>query len=482
MTKARVSTTHLLECLRRVLEEHERHLAAVVDGSALSPQVLALAVDEIERLRPLLDQVIRADEGLLVDAAKFADAVQLDGNAADVAALVAAVEIALTEINELPDTDEHFRLVMDAGRVSVTGSTDFAAASSAEQALRGLLVALFAVDLRGNDLAGLVYTEEALDAAHEAILWRLLMRLPDLLHRQPASTLVIIAGDADLQFGLHCVGDPSLRWQVNDDGLQARHPRERDRAAVDDLARIRGTDAALVTLMLGAGASAGYLPLGNDVRDRALGGLMDTPVDRRNYPDVAGNLFRRLQAATDRLLPGEREAGRDEFVRRLTLERVLREERHIERRDLSSTLLWFEEQHDAAMRRLEDDRAAGLLDEDPLGGLLALRRRLVLVTVNFDQVIEAKGGSNVRPFIHATDLAKLPDYLERYAAGEDLPVPLVKAHGHQTSGYPRGGCDEDARRADDAHVDCSPGPARSAAAPGSVAAVVRRLQHARPGP
>src|SRR5262249_28068692 len=126
MTGARVPTTRVLECLQQVLHEHQWHVDAVVKGFVQSPLLLALTFDESERLRPLLDQVLRAEEGLLVDAANFADRVPLDGDPGDIADLAVAVQAALTEINQFPRANEDLRLVIDTETVSITGATEFA--------------------------------------------------------------------------------------------------------------------------------------------------------------------------------------------------------------------------------------------------------------------------------------------------------------------------------------------------------------------
>jgi hypothetical protein len=415
--------------MQQALNDHRNHANAVAAGRADAPLLLAVCIDERERLQPLLAEVLRATDGLLVDANAFGDTVEFVGDPADVAALADAVSAALADANALTDAADTLRLEVDAGEIRIVGASTYSAASRAQQALRSLLVSLFAVALRANDLAALIYPDDALDAEHKEIVWRLLMRLPQLLGRAPASTLVVIAGDAELQFGLHCAGDPSLRWRVSDEGLQTRHPRTRDRLAVVELARLDRAHAPLVMLMLGAGASAGYLPLGNAVRDRALEHRTGTPVDRHNYADVAATFYAELCEQPHRLLPGERDGGVEHFIARLTLERVLREERHHERTALTTTLQWFDRQHTDALKRIDAERAAGTLASDPLVRLLRTRTRIVLVTVNFDQVIEAKAGGGVRAFITEEGLRELPAYLDQYTAGHDLPVPLIKAHG-----------------------------------------------------
>ena len=65
---------------------------------------------------------------------------------------------------------------------------------------------------------------------------------------------------------------------------------------------------------------------------------------------------------------------------------------------------------------------------DPLVELLEMRKRLVLVTVNFDSILEIKAGDAVRPFIEESELAQVPDYLRTYR-NDGGPVPLIKLHG-----------------------------------------------------
>lgn len=428
MTAARVLTTNVLECLRQVLAEHHQHQADVRSGLATAPLLLAIMVDERERLHSLLDEAVRADDGLVVNAAFASDTTEHGSDPAEIAALASAVERALAEINALPGSDEHLELGVDRQSIKITGVTDLAAASRGQQALRGLLASLFAVDLRANDLAGLVYADDALDADHKAIVWRLLMRLPELLRRRAASTLVIVAGDAELRLGIHCTGETSLRWRVSDGGLQTRHARARDQDAVDALTRFDAADAPLIMLMLGAGASAGYLPLGNEVRNYALEKYIGYNVDGHNYPEAADEFYRRLARTPDRLLPGERAAGHVTFRERLTLERVLREEQHEEHRPFSRTLRWFNALHKQVVAHVEAERDAGRLATDPLVRLLARRRRLILVTVNFDQIIEVKAPGDIRPFVTAEDFASLPGYLDEYTDSGGR-VPLIKAHG-----------------------------------------------------
>ncbi len=63
-----------------------------------------------------------------------------------------------------------------------------------------------------------------------------------------------------------------------------------------------------------------------------------------------------------------------------------------------------------------------------LAQLTRLQRRIVLVTVNFDQVLEHDAGDLVRPFITKSEFGKLGGYLKKYAK-DGGPVPYIKLHG-----------------------------------------------------
>ena len=134
-------------------------------------------------------------------------------------------------------------------------------------------------------------------------------------------------------------------------------------------------------------------------------------------------------AETENLKEAELTAGQDEFVRRLTLERVLEEEQRLESQVFSTTLRDFSAQHKIVIERLRLQAAAGALDEDPLRKLVAAQQRIVLVTVNFDQTIEARvSAGNVQAFVSDTELGTFSAYLDEFKRNGG-PLPLLKLHG-----------------------------------------------------
>ena len=426
MTATSVSTPDALECVRDALVEHHRHVAGVANSTKSTPLLLAVALAERERLQAMVDAILKTENGLLVDATVLSDSIHLTGTLADVADLRDAVDALIVKANGLPD-DPQLKLTIDADDVRIDGATPFASTSTSQQALRSLLLSLFHENLRVNALTAIVYAEDALDDDHTDLVWSLLMRLHTLLNRPPSSTLIVVAGDSRLSPDRHCVGTPSLRWRVTENGLVVRHTREHDEGITRRLAAHSRKDCPLNVMMLGAGTSARYLPTGNEVRDVALGNATSIKVDSGTFRDAARTFFTRLQSER-RLIAGEETAGPELFADRLTLERVLREEQHEERTPFSTTLRWFADKHQTAIDSIEAARATGSLATDPVSILLQRRERLVLLTVNFDRVIETKGGSDVRAFVTDDDLTELPDYLADYAENGG-PVPLIKIHG-----------------------------------------------------
>jgi hypothetical protein len=239
----------------------------------------------------------------------------------------------------------------------------------------------------------------------------------------------LFAGDVKLDFNIHCTGDASITGHISASGYEKRRSFEANSWSIREITMPTKQDAPLVVLFLGAGASTVEgLPTGNDLRNRALARFVEFTVDPSNYVEAARLFYKQLESAGDRLRPSEISAGEDSFVQSLTLERVLLEEQALEHKPDCRTIREFAAEHRDMALALAEARAAGKFADDPLTKLLALRRRLVLITVNFDRVIEIKAGDDVRPYSNESELDKLPQELAEYAANGG-PVPLIKLHG-----------------------------------------------------
>jgi len=408
------------------LANHAKRTRTSADGTG---EVVAIALDERPRFTGLLSEALRVADGLLVDAASYGARLHIEHPGADtLSALTAAVENILAKYNIL-DPEANLTLSISDDKVSIEGSVPYEAANTAQRSIRDLLMAVFDPNLRGALLAALIWPDDGLDDRHQVMVWPLLMELPKLLIRPGNSTLIVFLGDANLDFNLHCTGNPSVMGHISSNGYEERRTFEANSLSVRYVSRLTRDEAPLVVLFLGAGASAVEgLPTGNELRNRALGRQVDFAVDRSNYDEAARKFYHQLQALGDRLRPGEESAGEDVFVASLTLERVLLEEQAQEHRVDCRTIRDFATDHADMAAALNEAREAGKFNEDPLVKLLQLRRRLVLITVNFDRIIEIKAGDNVKPYISEADLSQLPADLTAYAR-DGGPVPLIKLHG-----------------------------------------------------
>ena len=136
--------------------------------------------------------------------------------------------------------------------------------------------------------------------------------------------------------------------------------------------------------------------------------------------ELAARFFRWM---TDRnwLTTVEQRMSELEFVRRLTLEQVVRAEQRVDA--TLPSLREFKELHD---RRIAAPGQA-VLD---LGYLLShWEGKLILAEVNFDLLVETHADAPLRTFASEGDFAEAPAYVRRYLDGAEVAIPLLKLHG-----------------------------------------------------
>lgn len=406
-----------VELLREILQAHARK-------SAESETVIAM-LDERDRWMPLLRETVEVVDGVLVDATELGAGVEC-GPLEGFPDLVDKANDLLARYNHLhPDAD--LRLEISDGTAKVSGAVSYGSANRAQQAYREVVTALCADDLRSAELVVLVYAQDSLDKEVLAALWPALTSLSPTLSPSGGTTLVVVAGDGQLFYDIHCTGDPSLQFRVTEHGMHARHRQVRSIEPIRVAARFDEESMPLAVWFLGAGASiAEGLPVGDTLRNESLAFLTGRHVDRGTFTSVAADWYAHLDHV-DRLHDWERRAGVNVFVETLTLERVIQQEQYDERTTFSTTLRKFAERHEAAIAKIVS--AMGAPDwSDALRDIVCKQRRLVLATVNFDRVIETRCGDLVRPFITDDDMQAFPEYLARYRR-EGGQVPLLKLHG-----------------------------------------------------
>jgi len=121
------------------------------------------------------------------------------------------------------------------------------------------------------------------------------------------------------------------------------------------------------------------------------------------------------------LSESEQQLTKEEFVSRLTLERVVRAERRMAPN--LPTLKEFRQHHDTVLGA-------------PGGAVLDLAKilryaagKVILVEVNLDLLVETHAGVPLRVFASDLDFARAAQYVRGYLAGEEATIPLLKMHG-----------------------------------------------------
>jgi hypothetical protein len=420
-TKVRVQDVLTL-CSELVTEAEQ---TAVRDRG---PELIPVLIVEVERWIPLIEAATTAAEGVLVKAEEAAGGVPSGGDVrGSLPNLLSAVEATLKSLaNYDPASYGSLSVEIDDDTAVVTSALPLASANRAQQSVRGVLSAVFHVDLRTGVLVALVWDDSALDSESSSLVFRLVQALPELLGLGPPTTLIALIGNGDLRRSEHCFGARGVRYRLTAaEGLQVREPHQTAKQRVRELARFTPTDAPLEVLLLGAGTSVNAgLPDGNSLRNRALSRRLGRNVDESNIWEAAEEFYEQLRLG-GRLMARELSDGAAQFAETLTLERVLREEQHEENERLSATLRWFSEKHTSALSDLPTRFPSAA---DPLRRILSRRKQTVLVEVNFDQVVEERAKGLVRPFVTEEDYRELDQYLSNYKINGGL-VPLLKLHG-----------------------------------------------------
>lgn len=174
-------------------------------------------------------------------------------------------------------------------------------------------------------------------------------------------------------------------------------------------------------MFLGAGFSVSSgLPLGNKLRDEALGEFLNSD-GSSSHSQLAEQFLNYIRDHRRFASQDEEEITVEEFRESLTLERVLREELHRHRDSATSpTLLALGQRNDEVVGSPE------MAVRELYKIIKHNRSSLVLVTVNFDTLVEAGGGVEV--FASERDFDRFSSYLKQYRE-KGGSVPLLKLHG-----------------------------------------------------
>lgn len=316
-----------------------------------------------------------------------------------------------------PSGDVHASVEFRDGRAEVAldvgdGSE---AVTPAYVGLRGAITALFSEELRSVRLAVLTYDESVMERAlAEGLGLFLCQSLAGQTLGDVRLLVVLIRNHIDYQ--RHCARRiASVQYHVTATKCRRRGRRQ------DNLPVITRTvvkDRTTV-LFLGAGFSASSgIPVAQELRQVALRKLLtsDSPPERLIED------FRQFLRNKNRLLLREETMSSRAFAAQLTLERVLREEFYLQGGPEKSPTL-----EEVAARSASALGRPGTAVTELLR-TLSVVPRLILVTVNFDTVLESLAGERVRVFVEEDEFREFPSYLNEYIR-DGGRVPLLKLHG-----------------------------------------------------
>jgi SIR2-like domain len=401
-----VTIVPLLILLQRVIEDHARR------QNSTKLEVIPVALEDLPRDQALLEEAIKRADGIFLEAQISSDGV----SSRDHPGLKVAVETVLRF--PIAGGDEDRILIQEdpPGLLKARFENRLTESSSpGEKTLLGVATALFDDRLNGKDLALLAYEEDSLDEEAKQAVWHLLTAQLQDLDLAPLRTLILVLQTDEVDVPRHCSGEASLRFAVARGDFLERRSWAASRV---DIHQIAGSTPPLV-LFLGAGFSVSSgLPMGDALRDFALASFHD---DVESSPTDLARRFHQYVRESDRLLGDEGDLTEDEFVSRLTLERVLREELHRYSTAQSPTLRYFREEHDRALLQAGSSIRS-------LARVVETGRKLIIVTVNFDELLEQESPDAFRIFSSPADFAGASDYINSYLQ-EGGPVPYLKLHG-----------------------------------------------------
>jgi hypothetical protein len=389
--------------LQAILDDHLSHPAPLVT-------VIPVVDDDLEQDNDLIEAIFRRYGGEYIAASRIEDA-QVVGLFDPV--LATATESFLGKAG----LGYEVKVSVDGDLVRARLADGTLPLNPSQRTVMAVVAAIFSKRFHETELAGVSWNETTLDVASKRAVWELMTNQLNGRRVGTLSTLVSLT-QGSVDPSLHCEGEPSARYVIMRGGFfRRKRPADLD-AAISNL--LRHKDEALVFL-LGAGFSkSARMPLGNEFRDYALDQFFHPA------PPTESELPYRLREwiiDNDRLLAGEDALSAEQFVARLTLERVLREEFHQlgGNRSLSATLGYVRRTNDRAIATHSPARTG-------LGNIARKARRIILLTVNFDTLVEAELGSGLQVLATPEDLKRSPSVLQQYLKTGGK-IPLLKIHG-----------------------------------------------------
>ena len=274
------------------------------------------------------------------------------------------------------------------------------------------------LDEAESQAAIVTYRVSGVDLHFRKAIWELFTKyLVDLPSRSLRTLFVVV--ESEIEVAAHCQPSAGFRLAVEGEHLLSRH-------GPDELPAVAGriskeTRAVVLFLAAGFSESSGF-PLSNRMRDSAIERLLHLDASRYGSTELARRFYEWISAKNGWLTPREMALDAEDFIQQLTLEQVIRaEERHFG--GSLPTLADFKELHD----QLVDD--AGPAVRSLCRYLDERVGRVVLVTVNFDTLVESHAEVPLQVFADDEEFERAAAYVTRYLADQESAVPYLKVHG-----------------------------------------------------
>jgi SIR2-like domain len=400
----------LFELAAEIARIHQRSQTGAI-------AVLPVIVDDLASARPVLRAVCETLSGRLLDAADpGSPELHAPVPATADTARRGAVEGALAT----PGGRRVALRDVGGGLVDVAFEHPSIGAeqSAGDRAVAAFARAAIHKDLDECDFAIIAYESSVLDLPFKRALWQLAVEKFAGMPHGTLRTLVVVT-EAAIDIELHCQTGKGFSLAITDERLLRRHGRDDLMANVSSIKR----HSEAFVLFLGAGFSqSSKLPLGNALRDGAIRRLLGIPeVESPTSTDLAIRFHQWLSEKPGWLSETEQQMLRADFVRKLTLERVVSAESRMSAG--FPTLEEFLHHHDSVLS------APGGAVLDLASVLVHGAGRIVIVEVNFDLLIERHATVPVRVFASDQEFREAPQYLRDYLASKNGAIPVLKMHG-----------------------------------------------------
>ena len=414
MPEATTPTTEILRLLTALLDEHSAGEASVGEF-----RVVAVVTDDAPGIAAIAPAILRQAGGTMLVASECADGVP-STRAPD-----GKVRAAVRKHLKVPEPGGHLvpQIERREGRIHPSFKNRLLESENkGHRELLGFAASLFHEELREVDIALLLIDETPLEQDVKRAVWNFCTELLPTLGLQKLRTLIVVLQAATIDHGRHCEGEGSARFALTRGIMRRRYPL-RQPIRVNQLAN----DDQPLVLFLGAGFSvSSQMPLGDELRDIVLGRLLQDPAaDVLLEASRLPRMFYDWVKQEGALRREEQQLTAEEFCRRLTLERVIAEEiRPSGRIERSCALPHFKEKHDRAVGK----PGAAILE---LAKIVRRRgdRALVLVTVNFDELLESQCGEELDVAATPDEFRGMAERLPGYMVRPKGKVPYLKLHG-----------------------------------------------------